>query len=79
MKYDSTKVYQVEELEYSKSNLRTYQLVEVRILKAVGKKKRKQIINKIIEDRNAIGSIEWWARGSIVNKPMFTFKLILIF
>jgi hypothetical protein len=71
-------IYKIRELELSRDEHRTYELVEVEIFKHVGQKRRKEIINQIIEERNAIGSIEWWVRGSIVNKPMFTFKLILI-
>jgi len=71
--------YQVRELEHAGSRGNGYELIEVKILKPVGHKKRTDIINHIIEERNAIGSIEWWTRGSIIGKPMFTFHLILVF
>jgi len=39
---------------------------------------RRRVLDKSFDGKNAIGFIEWWDRGSIVNKPRQEFCIIVI-
>lgn len=59
------------------ANDRVYLLLRFSFLKDA-KITRKRILEKFIDETNAIGMIEWWTRGSIVKKPQLQFYGILV-
>ena len=77
LKYGKKPVqYEVLSTRFHKN--RIYQLVSL-YLPTRGRKNRKNILDALLKDIGAIGSIEWWVKGSIVKKPKSSFNLILIF
>lgn len=57
---------------------RIYQLVRFSISE-VSTDKRNKIIQAVLDESGAIGLIEWWTKGSIVQKPKSQFYAILVF
>jgi len=55
-----------------------YQLVKFS-LPEMSRSKRSEALHKVLEETHAKALIEWWSRGSIVNKPRRQFYCILIF
>ena len=70
-----TFLYEVIDERTTKS--RTYQLVRFSLSKG-STKIRKRIMEKILDESGAIGLVEWWLRGSIVQKPKWEFYGILV-
>jgi hypothetical protein len=58
-------------------NGRDYQLLKI-TLPSVGRKTRIKMLESFLEDKDAIGIIEWWSHGSIAEKPWREFYIILI-
>ena len=56
---------------------RTYQLIRFSIPKQ-SSKIRRRIMEKILDESDAIGLIEWWSKGSIIHKPKWEFYSILV-
>lgn len=40
---------------------------------------RKKILKKILAEKKAIGTIEWWEKGSIVHKLKVPLEIITVF
>lgn len=56
---------------------RTYQLVKFS-LPDIGRKGRRDAIEELLSRNDAIAAVEWWTKGSIVNKPWEQFYIVLI-
>ena len=39
---------------------------------------RKKFLDKILNEKGTIGTIEWWTQGSIVRKPKAHFHIIVV-
>jgi hypothetical protein len=56
---------------------RTYRLIRISMPK-VSSKTRNKILERILDEENGIGLMEWWDHGSIINKPKHDFYIIII-
>ena len=65
-------------LDTKVTNSRTYALVKFSLPDS-STKKRKETLEKIIQETGSIGLMEWWTKGSIVHKPRSNFYGILVF
>lgn len=57
---------------------RTYQLLKFQLPK-MSSEFRRRMFSRILIETNALGLIEWWVKGSIINKPQSHFYAILVF
>jgi hypothetical protein len=69
--------YSYEIITQKTTNGRVYQLIKMS-LPPVGVKRRKRILERFLEKENALGLIEWWAHGSLAERPWRDFCIILI-
>jgi hypothetical protein len=58
-------------------NNRVYQLIEVSP-PSTKRTLRKKFLEKIIDKAGAIGLMEWWISGGIIQKPKKHFRCILV-
>ena len=59
------------------SNDRIYQLERIS-LPAVGATARRRMLEEVMDSTGAIGMVEWWSCGGIMQKPWRDFQVILI-
>lgn len=55
---------------------RTYRVLRFSLSK-MSSGMRKKILDKILDEKRTIGTIEWWTQGSIVRKPKAHFDIIV--
>jgi len=60
-----------------KRDNRVYQLIQFS-LPDIGPKRRSSLIADLLNKPRSIGIMEWWERGSIINKPKRDFMAILV-
>lgn len=76
MAHTKAPLYKIVDQKVTKT--RMYQLIRF-FLPKMSTAARKTMMEKILDENGAIGLIEWWIRGSIVQKPKWQFYAILIF
>lgn len=62
-----------------KTNSGMYVLVEFSIPREMGIKARNRMLHDLLVDTGATGLIEWWKKGSIVDRDMRRFPAIFLF